>query len=100
MYALYPRLSTFVHSNNKVGSTWWQRDGSFLRLKQAEIGYTLSDKLAWPKKLKISSLRFYLSGSNLLLFSKFKLWDVEMAGKGIGYPLQRVFNVGFNITFN
>ncbi|MDD3038571.1 TonB-dependent receptor [Bacteroides sp.] len=100
MYALYPRLSTFVHSNNKVGSTWWQRDGSFIRLKQAEVGYTLPEKLAWQKKLKISSFRIYLSGSNLLLFSKFKLWDVEMAGKGIGYPLQRVFNIGFNLTFN
>ncbi|MDR1340216.1 MAG: TonB-dependent receptor, partial [Prevotellaceae bacterium] len=79
-------------------STWFMRDGSFLRLKQAEIGYTVSGK--WQQKLHVDQLRFYLSGTNLLLFSKFKLWDAEMAGNGLGYPIQRVFNIGINLTFN
>ena len=48
----------------------------------------------------MSNLRFYLSGTNLLLFSKFKMWDVEMAGEGLGYPIQRVFNIGVNLSFN
>jgi hypothetical protein len=48
----------------------------------------------------MSSLRFYVSGTNLFLLSKFKMWDVEMAGDGLGYPLQRVFNIGVNVTFN
>jgi hypothetical protein len=74
------------------------RDGSFLRLKQAEVGYTVSGN--WQKKLRISKCRIYLSGTNLLLFSKFKLWDVEMAGNGLGYPIQRVFNIGLNLSFN
>ena len=74
------------------------RDGSFLRLKQVELGYTLPRRLT--DKLNMSNLRFYVSGSNLLLFSKFKLWDVEMAGEGLGYPIQRVFNVGVNLSFN
>lgn len=74
------------------------RNGSFLRLKQAEIGYTVTGK--WQKKLHINQLRFYVSGTNLLLFSKFKLWDIEMAGYGLGYPIQRVFNIGINLTFN
>jgi hypothetical protein len=97
-YALWPRLDYQLNSNNTQRSTYFMRDGSFLRLKQAEIGYTIPGK--WQKKFHIDGLRFYLSGTNLLLFSKFKLWDVEMAGNGLGYPIQRVFNAGLNITFN
>jgi hypothetical protein len=74
------------------------RNGAFLRFKQAEIGYTVPGK--WQQKLNISNLRVYVSGTNLLLFSKFKLWDPEMAGDGLGYPVQRVFNIGINLTFN
>ncbi|MDR0384980.1 MAG: TonB-dependent receptor [Prevotellaceae bacterium] len=98
MHALWPRLSPTLNPNNTQTSTWFMRDGSFLRLKQAEIGYTVPGK--WQKKLHINQLRFYVSGTNLLLFSKFKLWDVEMAGQGLGYPVQRVFNIGLNFTFN
>jgi hypothetical protein len=98
MYALYPRFSPTIVENNAQTSTWWMRDGSFLRLKQAEIGYTIPGK--WQQKLHLGALRVYFSGSNLLLFSKFKLWDVEMAGNGLGYPIQRVFNIGLNLSFN
>ncbi|MDR2036746.1 MAG: TonB-dependent receptor, partial [Bacteroidales bacterium] len=98
IYAIWPRLSPTVHSNNVAKNTWFMRDGTFLRLKQVEIGYTLPQR--WTEKMKISNLRFYVSGTNLLLFSKFKLWDVEMAGDGLGYPIQKVFNVGLNLSFN
>jgi TonB-linked SusC/RagA family outer membrane protein len=98
MYALWPRFSNVLNRNNTQTSTWFMRNGSFLRLKQAEIGYTVQGK--WQKKLHIDQLRFYISGTNLLLFSKFKLWDAEMAGYGLGYPVQRVFNLGINLTFN
>lgn len=74
------------------------RDGSFLRLKQVELGYTLPK--GWTEKMHMSNLRFYVSGTNLLLFSKFKLWDVEMAGEGLGYPIQKVFNMGLTISLN
>ncbi len=97
MYALWPRLSPSLNSNNTQTSTWFMRDGSFLRLKQAEIGYTLPGK--WQQNLHLRQFRIYISGTNLLLFSKFKLWDVEMAGNGLGYPIQRVFNVGLNLSF-
>lgn len=73
------------------------RDGSFLRLKSAEFGYTIPDRLS--KKLGINMTRIYLSGSNLLTFSKFKLWDPEMQGNGLGYPIQRVYNLGVHVTF-
>jgi TonB-linked SusC/RagA family outer membrane protein len=98
MYALWPRLSASLNANNAQTSTWFMRDGSFMRLKQAEIGYTIPGK--WQQKLHISRLRLYVNGTNLLLFSKFKLWDVEMAGNGLGYPIQKVFNIGINLTFN
>jgi len=98
MYALWPRLSSTAVSNNLQSSTWFMRDGTFLRLKQAEIGYSLPGK--WKERIRLDNLRIYLSGTNLLNFSTFKLWDVEMGGNGLGYPLQRVFNLGVNMSFN
>lgn len=98
VYALWPRLSPTLNSNNVATSTWFMRDGSFLRLKQAEFGYTIPQRLS--ERWSMSNLRFYLSGTNLLLFSKFKMWDVEMAGNGLGYPNQRVFNLGVNLSIN
>jgi hypothetical protein len=44
-------------------------------------------------------LRIYLTGGNLLTFSKFKYWDPEMGGEGLGYPIQRTFNIGLQATF-
>jgi len=98
VYALWPRLSPTWNSNNIATSTWFMRNGSFLRLKQMEFGYTVPSRIT--ERIKMSNLRFYLSGTNLLVFSKFKMWDVEMAGNGLGYPNQRVFNLGVNLTFN
>jgi hypothetical protein len=63
-----------------------------------EFGYTVPQKVT--ERIRMNNLRFYVSGSNLLLFSKFKMWDVEMAGNGLGYPNQRVVNFGVNFTFN
>jgi TonB-linked SusC/RagA family outer membrane protein len=95
-YALYPRLSSELVSNNSQNSTWWLRDGSYLRLKTLEIGYTFPKK--WVNKAKMKNFRIYFSGSNLFTFAKFKMWDVEMSGNGLNYPIQRVFNLGVNIN--
>ena len=97
VYALWPRLSAHQINNNTQRSTWFMRDGSFLRLKSLEFGYTLPEKLT--KKAGIKSLRIYFAGTNLLTFSKFKLWDPEMAGNGLGYPIQKVYNGGLQISF-
>ncbi|MEL7589473.1 MAG: TonB-dependent receptor [Prolixibacteraceae bacterium] len=97
LYALWPRLADRVIANNTQRNTWFMRDGSFLRLKSVELGYTIPDRLARP--LKVTNLRFYASGTNLLTFSKFKLWDPEMSGNGLGYPIQRVFNLGVQLSF-
>lgn len=50
-------------------------------------------------KYKVSNVRVYLSGINLFTFSKFKLWDPEMGGNGLDYPVQKVFNAGINVNF-
>ncbi len=97
IYAFWPRLSAYQVPNNNVRSTHWLRDGSFVRLKTAELGYTLPEN--FTRKFHVSMLRFYLSGSNLFHWSTFKMWDPEMAGNGLGYPVQRVFNLGININF-
>jgi TonB-linked SusC/RagA family outer membrane protein len=94
-YAFWPRLANQLIDNNQKQSTWFMQDATFLRLKSVEFGYTLPKTLL--KKMYMSNLRLYVSGTNLLCFSRFKLWDPEMAGNGLGYPLQRVINVGVNI---
>ena len=100
--AVYPRLaigSAAGSSNNSQTSSWWQRDGSFLRLKNFEIGYSLPKKLV-ARTVVMQSLRFYISGNNLLTFSKFKLWDPEQGGgQGASYPNNRVISIGLNANF-
>jgi hypothetical protein len=73
------------------------RDGSFLRLKTMEIGYTLPTRVS--KAAYLQNVRIYASGNNLFQMRKFKLWDPEQAENAFNYPLQRVINVGVNIEF-
>lgn len=94
-YAFWPKLSTEVITNNIQSSTWWLRRGDFLRLKQVELGYNFTEHIA--RKLGMSNLRVYMSALNLFTLSSFKIWDVEMAGNGLGYPLQRVYNFGVKV---
>ena len=95
IYALWPRLSSTVNSNDNQKSTWFMRKGDFLRLKQVEIGYTLSNRML--KRYRMDNFRIYANGSNLLTFSDFKLWDIEMGGNGLAYPVQKVFNFGIQV---
>ena len=97
-YALWPRLSSTINSNNvETRSSWFMRDGAFLRLKSLEIGYTLPWKLM--QKIHLNNARLYLNGTNILCFSRFKLWDIEMGGNGLGYPIQKSYNIGINVSF-
>ena len=100
--AVYPRLaigSAAGSSNNSQTSSWWQRDGSYLRLKNFEVGYALPKNLLVRSGF-IQSLRVYIAGNNLLTFSKFKLWDPEQGGgQGASYPNNRVYSIGLNANF-
>ena len=84
-YAFWPRLSDKTRANNNQTSTWWMRNGAFLRLKSIEIGYNLPDKVAL--KIGLKGLRVYANCSNLFSISQFKLWDPEMGGSGLGFIL-------------
>lgn len=96
--SFWPRLTAGDNPNNMVqNSTWWIRNGSILRMKTLEVGYSVQQNVL--KRTPLKSCRIYLTGQNLLGFSKFDLWDPEMGGNGLGYPLQRVYSVGLHITF-
>lgn len=94
-YAFWPRLSTWRVTPNNVTSTWWMRNGNFLRLKSVDLGYTIGK----VKKLGLTGGRVYFSATNLFILSNFKMWDVEMGGNGLGYPVQSVYSLGAEINF-
>lgn len=86
--AEYPRLTNGINQNSTVASTYWLRDGSYIRLKSVELGYTYK------------FMRAYLSGQNLLTFSQFKIWDPELyTGSGLKYPTQQTVTIGMQFTF-
>ncbi|MDR2470272.1 MAG: TonB-dependent receptor [Tannerella sp.] len=95
VHAFWPRLSVEPLENNTQASSWWLRDGSFLRLKSVELGYTIP---GW-NKIALQSARLYFSSENVFYLSKFKLWDPEMGAKGNRYPPNRRFNIGIQVSF-
>jgi len=98
LYALYPRfgINRDEIENNLQPSTYWLRSGAFMRLKSVEFGYTLPKTVS--KKLGLRSLRVYFNGLNLYTWSSFKLWDPELGSNGFNYPIQKVFNLGVNVS--
>ncbi len=96
--AFYPRLDIGKNENNYRNSTHWLYNGSFLRLADLELGYSFPKKMIAP--LYLNGLRIYFHGSNLFLFSKFKMWDPEVGkGRGDAYPMQRKMNIGLRVNF-
>lgn len=96
--AKYPRLSYGGQGNNYRYSTFWLVNGSYLRFKTLEIGYTFPKQLI--TKLFMNSARIYFLGSNLAVWDSLKLWDPELAvGSGAKYPPARSFTLGLNVNF-
>lgn len=96
--AIYPRVSLTSNPNNNQTSDYWQRDRSYLRLKSAEIGYSIPKKAL--EKIKLQSVRIYAQGLNLLTISSFQLWDPENGGgQGSAYPLNTTINLGIQIRY-
>lgn len=94
----YPRLSTLDNANNYKSSTFWLRDGAYLRLKNIELGYTLPTHVS--KMLQIESCRFYLSASNLWSHQQFDDYSVDSETMDINrYPLMKTISAGLNLTF-
>lgn len=96
VYAFWPRLSASAITNNQQTSTWWYRDGAFLRWKTAELGYTLPKRVR--DAIRFDNCRFYVTATNILNISGFKLWDSEMGGNGLQYPVQTAINVGLQVS--
>lgn len=95
--AEYPRLSYGPNSNNYQQSTYWLRNGSYLRLKTVEVGYTLPTLLV--NKVHFNTVRIFFVGTNLLTWSAFKLWDPEMGSTdGKRYPLSKNLSLGISVN--
>ena len=97
----FPRLTTQVSPNHNYNS-YFVIDASYIRLKNAEIGYTLP--VRWANKVGSKNIRFYFNGLNLLTWDKLptKNFDPELTLSGRGqftYPITRVYNLGVNVTF-
>lgn len=85
--AKYPRLGLLAEEtkNNFPNSTYWMRNGNFLRFKTLELGYSFKYG------------RIFINGDNLAVFSPFKEWDPEL--EWYKYPLQRTFSIGAQLKF-
>lgn len=95
--APYPRLSYGENRNNQQASTYWLRDGRYVRLKNMDIGYTLPKTIT--NKYHFNDIRIFIAGSNLLTWSNFKLWDPESTQpRGEEYPLTRSFTMGLSVN--
>ena len=105
--ATFPRLSytdqgngnttIYAYTNNYRNSTYWLRDGSYVRLKTVDIGYTLPKALV--NKIHFNNVRIFLTGTNLLTWSSFKLWDPEMgSNNGEKYPLSKSVTLGLSVN--
>ncbi len=95
--AVYPRLSYNGNPNNYRASSYWLRESSYLRLKTIDAGYTFPK--VFTNRMGIKTMRLYLLGTNLLTFSKFKLWDPEMnSTNGQQYPLSKTITMGLTLN--
>ena len=96
--ASYPRLSYGGNSNNFRNSTFWLRDGRYLRLKNLDIGYTLPKQIV--NKIHFQNIRFYVSGSNLFfIHKKFSIWDPEsLQPRGEDYPITKAVTLGMQVN--
>ncbi len=95
--AKYPRLSYGGNDNNYRNSTYWLRDGSYLRLKTVDLGFTIPKRIV--NKFHIDNARISLVGTNLITWSKFKLWDPEMGSpRGEKYPPSRSITFGLSVN--
>jgi hypothetical protein len=93
----HPMLSTGSNQNDFQQSSWWIADGSFVKLQNAAVSYTLPK--SWISPLKLKELKLSVYGTDLLKFSKIKDLDPESLDAGVtDYPLFSTLAVGLSIT--
>ena len=95
--ATYPRLSTLHNNNNYQSSSFWIKNGNFLRLRNVELTFNIPNRLT--KEMKIENMSFFVSGINLLTFSRL-LKDYNLDPESLsGYPGLKSYNAGLSISF-
>lgn len=95
-----PGLSQAYSNNNGYSSTLWYRNGNYMRLKTAQIGYTFPEK--WIRPAGITHLRLFVEGYNLLTFSQLNKYNIDPESPSVNngyYPQQRTFSVGLKVSF-
>ncbi|MDE5555188.1 MAG: SusC/RagA family protein, partial [Muribaculaceae bacterium] len=99
--AKFPRLCATPQSNNDAyASTFWYKNGNYLRMKSFAVGYTIPQHLI--EKAHISKLRVYIEGYNLLTFSGLSQYNIDPEAPAVNngyYPQQRKLSFGLNLTF-
>ena len=97
--AKYPRATPSPYSNNTQASDFWMVDTGYLRLKTASLAYEIPRSVT--EKLKLSSLRFHLTGQNLLTFSKLDFIDPELGydSRENAYPVTKSLSFGIDVSF-
>ena len=95
--AQLPELSfvngTYPNGYNSLFSTFYLKSGDYIRVKNAEIGYTLPND--WATKLKFSSIRVFVNGENLFTHAAYGGYDPEVGP--YSYPIERVLNAGISV---
>ncbi len=92
-----PRLSYGGNANNYRNSTFWLRNGRYVRLKTVDIGYTLPKSIV--NRFHINNVRVSLVGTNLATWSGFKMWDPEMGDpRGEEYPPAKSITLGLSVN--
>lgn len=96
----FPRLKDLNAGDaiNSVASNFWLYSGSYLKLKNLSIGYTVPGKILNPVKSYIKGFRLYASAENLLTITSYPGPDPE-AGTSVRYPLKKQYAVGVNVSF-
>lgn len=94
--ATYPRLNIGSNGNNHAQSSFWLRNGDYIRLKQIELGYSVPQ--VWLKRIKLENIRLFVRGYNLFTLKSKELDDRDPEViSAFSYPMQRLFNFGINI---
>src|SRR5690606_11812113 len=98
-----PRLSMVSDPNGNYSrvSSYFLEDADYLRLKNANISYTLSEKVLSKIKLSGKSVRFYINADNLITITKYSAFDPEVGNFGVDegrFPVSRMYSAGLNVS--
>ena len=90
--ATMPRLTTLSNANNYRNNSYWYRDGSFIKLRNLTVAYTLPKRI-----LRFADMKIYLQGTNLFSLDNLKTVDPEQLGAA--YPSVRSYWAGVKFNF-